>query len=145
MKRLTAVVLLFFAPLFPAGAQAPEMLPIPDSPVYYAPQVDANFFYYDGFFWSFADDRWYASPAYNGPWVYVDPVYVPTYVLWVPIRYYRRAPAYFHQWNANAPPRWTPHYRPRPPAQNSMQGQGYLYQPRQQAVRQPDERHGIAR
>jgi hypothetical protein len=40
----------------------------------------------------------------------VDPVYVPTYVLWVPIRYYHRAPAYFRAWAPGRPPHWTEHW-----------------------------------
>lgn len=82
------------------------MQPIPDSPVYYAPAVDSNYFFYDGLYWDFCNDGWYASPWYNGPWSYVDPVYVPTYVLWVPVGYYRRPPHYFRAWHPHRPPRW---------------------------------------
>jgi hypothetical protein len=56
--------------------QYPEMQPIPDSPVYYAPQVDSNYFFYDGQYWDYYNDRWYTSAWYNGPWAYVDPIYV---------------------------------------------------------------------
>jgi hypothetical protein len=75
--------------------------------VYWAPSVDSNYFYYDGNYWDYYNDTWYSSPWYNGPWAVVDPVYVPTYVLWVPIRYYRRPPIYFRGWSTNRPPRWT--------------------------------------
>jgi hypothetical protein len=78
--------------------------------VYYAPAVDSNYFYYDGNYWDYANDGWYTSPWYNGPWTYVDPVYVPTYVLWVPVGYYRRAPHYFRHWHAHHPPHWAEHW-----------------------------------
>jgi hypothetical protein len=117
MKRLLLSALLLFAIVLPAAAQEyydidvdlpmyPEMQPIPDSPVYYAPGVDSNYFYYDGLYWDYYNDGWYSSPWYNGPWTYVDPVYVPTYVLWVPVGYYHRPPAYFRNWRSNRPPHW---------------------------------------
>jgi hypothetical protein len=37
-------------------------------------------------------------------------MYVPAYVLRVPVRYYRHAPAYFHGWRADAAPRWGDHW-----------------------------------
>jgi len=121
MKRLLLALLLVAAPIFPAAAQQyydidvdlpvyPEMEPVPDSPVYYAPNVDSNYFFYDGLYWDFYNDHWYSSAWHNGPWMWVDPVYVPTYVLWVPIRYYRRPPAYFRHWQSHRPPRWGDHW-----------------------------------
>jgi hypothetical protein len=117
MKRLVLAILLLAASAFPVAAQEyrdidvdlpeyPEMVPVPDSPVYYAPNVDSNYFFYDGLYWDYYNDGWYSSAWYNGPWAFVDPIYVPTYVLWVPIRYYRRAPAYFRGWRNDRPPRW---------------------------------------
>jgi len=119
MKRalIALAIALFAAVAFPAAAQEyydigvdlpqyPEMQPIEDSPVYYAPGVDSNYFYYDGQYWDYYNDAWYTSAWYNGPWAYVEPIYVPTYVLWVPIRFYRRPPVFFRRWNPNAPPRW---------------------------------------
>ena len=46
----------------------PELVPVPGYPVYYAPQVAANYFFYDGMYWVYEDDNWYASSWYNGPW-----------------------------------------------------------------------------
>jgi hypothetical protein len=37
-------------------------------------------------------------------------VYVPTYVLWVPIRYYHRHPPFFRGWHRDGPPRWAEHW-----------------------------------
>jgi hypothetical protein len=121
MKRLLAAAALLLACVFPAGAQEyvdidvdvpeyPEMAPVPDSPVYYAPGVESNYFFYDGAYWDYYNDRWYSSPWYNGPWSFVDPIYVPTYLLWVPIRFYRHPPGYWRGWNAQRPPRWGEHW-----------------------------------
>jgi len=88
----------------------PELVRVPDYPVYYAPRVDANYFFYDGLYWVYYDDNWYASSWYNGPWGYVEPRYVPVYILRVPVSYYRRPPVYFRGWQSNAPPRWGQHW-----------------------------------
>ncbi len=88
----------------------PEFVRVPGYPVYYAPRLDANFFFYDGMYWVFQGDNWYASSWYNGPWGMVAPVYVPLYVLRVPVFYYRQPPAYFRGWRRNEPPRWGRHW-----------------------------------
>ena len=91
----------------------PELVPIPGYPVYYAPQAQANYFFYDGLYWVYQDDRWYASAWYNGPWDFVEPDDVPLFVLRVPVRYYVAPPVYFHGWVVNAPPRWELYWGPR--------------------------------
>ena len=88
----------------------PRLVAVPGYPVYYAPQVQANFFFYDGMYWVYQSDNWYASAWYNGPWGYVPPDAVPMYILRVPVRYYRHPPAYFHGWQQDAPPRWGDHW-----------------------------------
>ncbi len=84
----------------------PDLVRIPGYPVYYAPRVDSNYFFYDGLYWVFQADNWYASSWYNGPWDRVGYYDVPVYVLRVPVRYYRQPPSYFRGWRADAPPRW---------------------------------------
>ncbi|MGH8737814.1 MAG: hypothetical protein ACREVC_10685 [Burkholderiales bacterium] len=88
----------------------PRFARVPGYPVYYAPGLNANYFFYDGRYWVFQDDRWYASTWYNGPWSTVDPYSVPPYVLRIPVRYYRHPPAYFHGWRRDAAPRWGDHW-----------------------------------
>jgi len=88
----------------------PQLARVPGYPVYYAPHLEANFFFYDGMYWVYQDDNWYASSWYNGPWGFVEPYAVPVYVLRVPVRYYRRPPVYFHGWQPNAAPRWGDHW-----------------------------------
>ena len=88
----------------------PQLALVPGYPVYYAPQVDANYFFYDGMYWVYQDDTWYASTWYNGPWGIVEPEFVPLFILRVPVRYYRQPPVYFRGWQSNAPPRWGQHW-----------------------------------
>ncbi len=88
----------------------PELVRVPGYPVYYAPNIDSNYFFYDGMYWLFQNDNWYTSSWYNGPWVLVAPDAVPLYVLRVPVRYYRRPPVYFNAWYGDAPPRWGEHW-----------------------------------
>ncbi|OGR26559.1 MAG: hypothetical protein A2X83_04615 [Desulfuromonadales bacterium GWD2_54_10] len=88
----------------------PELAPVPGYPVYYAPRLDANYFFYDGMYWVYQNDNWYASSWYNGPWWFVEPETVPLFILRIPVRYYRQPPVYFRGWRSNAPPRWGQHW-----------------------------------
>lgn len=88
----------------------PELVPVSGYPVYYAPEVEGNYFFYDGMYWVYQDDNWYASTWYNGPWEFVEPEVVPLFVLRIPVRYYRQPPVYFRGWEHNAPPRWGKHW-----------------------------------
>jgi hypothetical protein len=90
----------------------PTLVVVPGYPVYYAPQLSANYFFYDGMYWVFVGDSWYASSWYNGPWVLVEPVAVPVFILRVPVYYYRQPPVYFRAWSPYAPPRWGAHWGP---------------------------------
>jgi hypothetical protein len=88
----------------------PSLVRVPGYPVYYAPGMRTNFFFYDGMYWVYQQDNWYASSWYNGPWSQVGPDAVPLFVLRVPVRYYRNPPQYFRDWRADAPPRWGEHW-----------------------------------
>jgi hypothetical protein len=88
----------------------PQLVRVPGYPVYYAPQMNSNYFFYDGLYWVYQGDNWYASSWYNGPWGLVGPEAVPLYVLRVPVRYYRQPPVYFRGWRSDAPPRWDEHW-----------------------------------
>lgn len=90
----------------------PQLVRVPGYPVYYAPRLQANYFFYDGMYWVYQDDNWYASSWYNGPWGYVDSEVVPLFILRIPVRYYRQPPAYFYGWRPDAPPRWGDHWGP---------------------------------
>lgn len=88
----------------------PELVRVPGYPVYYAPRLNSNFFFYDGMYWVYQRDNWYASSWYNGPWGFVAPEMVPVFVLRIPVRYYRNPPEYFRGWRPDAPPRWGDHW-----------------------------------
>jgi hypothetical protein len=93
-------------------ASYPALVPVPGYPVYYAPGLSWNYFFYDGMYWVYQGDRWYASSWYNGPWYLVSEDAVPFFVLRVPVRYYRQPPPYFRGWAPNAAPRWDEHWGP---------------------------------
>jgi hypothetical protein len=88
----------------------PQLVVVPGYPVYYAPRLEANYFFYDGMYWVYQDDYWYASSWYNGPWWLMGPEVIPVFILRIPVRYYRRPPVYFHGWRSDAPPRWGNHW-----------------------------------
>ena len=90
----------------------PELVIVPGYPVYYAPSVRANYFFDDGLYWVFnvEDGYWYSSSWYNGPWVFVEPAYVPQSLLVVPYRYYRSRPEYWSGWQEDLPPHWGHHW-----------------------------------
>jgi hypothetical protein len=88
----------------------PDLVRVPGYPVYYAPRLDSNFFFYDGMYWVYQGDDWYASSWYSGPWARVAPAVVPLFILRVPVSYYRNPPGYFRGWRPDAPPRWGEHW-----------------------------------
>jgi hypothetical protein len=88
----------------------PTLVAVPNYPVYYAPRLRANYFFYDGMYWVYERDNWYASSWYNGPWGVVHRDVVPAFVLRVPVRYYRAPPVYFRGWRVDAAPRWGVHW-----------------------------------
>ena len=88
----------------------PDLVPVPGYPVYYDPDIDANYFFYDGLYWVFENGQWYASSWYDGPWRLVDPYDVPVFLLRIPVRYYRRPPPFFLGWRPDLPPHWGEHW-----------------------------------
>lgn len=84
----------------------PRLVPVPGYPVYYAPRIYANYFFYDGMYWVYQNDNWYASDWFDGPWWLVEPEFVPLFILRIPVYYYMRPPLHFHRWHAHRPPRW---------------------------------------
>jgi hypothetical protein len=119
MRSAVVVACTLLGTCAPAGAQVsiginlgayPDLVAVPGYPVYYAPRLDSNLFFYDGLYWVYAQDSWYASSWYDGPWDAVDPEWVPLFVLRVPVRYYRQPPGYFGGWAPEAPPHWGEHW-----------------------------------
>lgn len=84
----------------------PQLVPVPDTPVMYAPGVPANYFFYGGGYYVYAGGAWYLGRGYNGPWVVVAPAYVPRPILAVPLGYYRVPPRGWRRGRHEAPPHW---------------------------------------
>jgi len=86
MLNKLVILGLFLFSMAPAAAQMsiginlswyPELEPVPGYPVYYAPRLSPNYFFYDGMYWVYQSDNWYSSSWYNGPWWQVAPEEVP--------------------------------------------------------------------
>jgi hypothetical protein len=88
----------------------PQLVPVPESPVMYAPAVNGNFFFYAGQYYVYRRGSWYTGPRHDGPWAAVRPEFVPRPILGVPVKYYRTPPPEWKRWRAEAAPRWEPHY-----------------------------------
>lgn len=117
MRKLLTILALLALTSMPASAeisisiginlsQYPNLQPVPGYPVYYAPRLRANYFFYDGLYWAYVREGWYVSPWYDGPWSQVPFDSVPLPVLRVPLRYYGLPPLTFRNWGPNEPPRW---------------------------------------
>ncbi len=85
----------------------PRLVVVPQIPaVQYVPAAPANLFFYDRQYWAFTSGIWYVSRGYNGPWIAVDPRFVPRPILLVPVRYYHVPPGHWRKWANDHPPRW---------------------------------------
>jgi hypothetical protein len=88
----------------------PRLVIVPGTPVLYAPSVHANYFFYGGQYYVFTNGFWYVGPRHNGPWVVVEPAFVPRPILTVPVSYYRVPPRHWRAWHREAPPHWGSHW-----------------------------------
>ena len=52
----------------------PEMVVIPETYVYVAPDIDVDLFFWNGWWWRLWEDRWYRSHYYNRGWGYYNNV-----------------------------------------------------------------------
>ena len=84
----------------------PQLVPVPSSPVVYAPGGTANHCFYAGQYYVFTGGVWYTGPGYNGPWTILPPAYAALPLLGVPLRYFRASPRARREWPREAPPRW---------------------------------------
>ncbi len=74
--------------------EPPEMAVIPGTYVYFDPDVSADLFFYDGYWYWPYEGYWYGSSGYNGPWVSIPGDRVPDVLLRLPSDY--RAGLYPH-------------------------------------------------
>jgi len=74
--------------------ETPQMAPVHGLPVYHAPAVDHNYFFYGGHYYLFHQGVWFSSPRHNGPWSSLVIHQVPRPVLAVPVTYYKIPPGH---------------------------------------------------
>lgn len=65
----------------------PAVVMIPQTGIYYVPDVGFDVFFYNGYWWSMRGDRWYRASQYKGPWGVVQRAYVPGPLFKVPKNY----------------------------------------------------------
>jgi hypothetical protein len=70
----------------------PALVVIPGTYVYYPPEVDADIFFFHGYWYRPYGGGWYIANAYNGPWRGVGPRHVPRALIDVPPAYRRIPP-----------------------------------------------------
>lgn len=74
----------------------PPMFVIPRTYVYFAPDVDVDVFFYQGYWYRPHQGHWYRSKTYNGKWVYLSPKRVPRSVINVPPDFRHVPPGHRH-------------------------------------------------
>src|SRR4030065_1176428 len=81
-------------------AAPPELIVIPETYVYVVPDIDVDFFFWNGFWWRFWEGRWYRSRYYNRGWGYYNTI--PSFYFDVDPGwrgYYRDRNWYGHRWD----------------------------------------------
>lgn len=81
-------------------AAPPEVVVIPETYVYFAPDLDVDIFFYNGWWWRPWEGRWYRSRHYDSGWVHYQRV--PSFYGRIPSSWrndYRDHRWGGHQWN----------------------------------------------
>lgn len=68
-------------------AEPPEMVAVPQSMVYFAPGVSVDLLFFEGFWWTPKEGRWFRARGYDGPWTIVGPRHVPREIVHLPPGY----------------------------------------------------------
>ena len=84
----------------------PQLVAVPHTPVYYAPQLPYDVFTYADHYYTFRANAWYWAPGYGGPWYPIGVERVPRPVLAVPVAYYKEPR---HHWKRHGRPPWADH------------------------------------
>lgn len=74
--------------------EPPAVVLVPGMPVYYAPDVGINLFFYSGRWYRKHNGHWYIATYYNGPWAYLSAQRVPAVFIHLPADYYRIPPGH---------------------------------------------------
>jgi len=145
----------------------PELIVLPDTYVYVVPSVDADIFFYDGWWWRPWEGRWYRSHYYDRDWRYYNNVPIFYFDIDPGWRgYYRDHNWYGHTWNYERIPHdrvqqnwkswqskrhwerqgtWgVQNYQPRPDRERrelrQQRQQQYQQRPEVQKLREPKEK-----
>lgn len=70
----------------------PRLVIVPGTPVFYAPEVEYNYFVYGERHYIFRDGRWFIARTHRGPWTLVAVERVPRQIVAVPVSYYKVPP-----------------------------------------------------
>ena len=119
----------------------PEVIALPDTnDVYVAPDINADMYFWNGWWWRLWEGRWYRSPYYNRGWAYYNRV--PSFYFDVDPGwrgYYRNHNWHGHRWNYQRVPNlqlqqnWKSwHNNGRWERQGTWGVQGYQARPQQQ-------------
>ena len=72
----------------------PAMMVIPGTYAYFSPDVDADIFFYHGYWYRPYGGQWFISAEYNGPWGSIAIKSVPSVLINLP-PHYRQVPPYY--------------------------------------------------
>jgi len=72
----------------------PQLVAVPGTPVWYAPAVPHNYFFYNSKHYVFHEGAWFSAPAHHGPWTFIAVERVPRHLLQVPVAYYKIPPGH---------------------------------------------------
>ena len=76
----------------PVITAQPQLVVVPGTGVYRAPQVEFNVFLFGGKYWSHHNDVWFVAPRPGARWTRVAVATVPHEVRAVPVGYYKVKP-----------------------------------------------------
>jgi hypothetical protein len=69
------------------AVEPPAMVLVPRTQVFFAPGLELDIFFHNGYWWSPRGDRWYRARSHSGPWQVVERRLVPAPVIRVPKGY----------------------------------------------------------
>lgn len=82
-------------PVYVAPAPPPVVV-IPNSYVYYVPNIEVDVLFYHGYWYRPHGAYWYRSSSYNGPWHHMAPRSVPHALVSLPPNYRHMPPGHQH-------------------------------------------------
>lgn len=97
-----------FAPPPPMVMPGPPPMAVIPGPayVYYAPDVPAGLFFYQGSWWRPHEGHWFRAHSYRGPWRYIDNNHTPTPILRLPADYRKVPPGHYKMTHGQMKKHW---------------------------------------